>query len=153
MKSFFSQLYTDLQQHILTSVPDIKWVEQDLAQDEADFRPNVAFPAVLIDFTSADYEDLGQLAQTATVEVQLRLLVATYSQSYSSAPDNVKEQALQYFELEHELIEAVHGFSSELYQPLGLRSIRTQNRPDIGLRIRTLTFATAYQSFQSPSHI
>lgn len=162
MESYFADLYLDLQERIKTEVPEIKWIEQDFGQDVFDkWRPNVSFPAVLIDFPDATYENLSGSGQTATVAVTLRLLVAPFEQSYENAPLTVREGALEYFELENKLIQAIHGWAPSLPSPQGEGAggevysqpfIRTRlssnNRNDLGLRIRELQFTTAYQEYE-----
>ena len=148
MESYFADLYLDLQERIKTEVPEIEWIEQDFGQDAFDkWRPNVAFPAVLIDFTSADYENIASGGQTAEVVVSLRLLVAPFEQSHEDAPLEVRQGALEYFELEHKLVQSIHGWSPNYTQPLMRRRISSNNRNDIGLRIRELQFTTAYQEY------
>jgi hypothetical protein len=148
MNSFFAQFYLDLCERIKQEVPEIEWIEQDFGQDAFDkWRPNVAFPAVLIDFPNANYSAESGLSQFGNVTVALRLLVAPFSQSYDDAPVEVKQDALDYFELEAKLVEALHGWApdAEYCQPLIRESITSNNRNDIGLRIRNLTFSTAYE--------
>lgn len=146
MKSFFANLYLDLQDRIKSEVPEIEWIEQDFGQDVFDkWRPNVAFPAVLIDFPLADYEAEAGSGQFGNVTINLRLLVAPFSQSYEDAPIEVRQDALEYFELEQKLVSAIHGWSPEYCQALVRGSIASHNRNDIGLRIRNLVFSTAYE--------
>lgn len=157
MNSFFARYYLDLCERIRTEVPEIEWIEQDFGQDVFDkWRPNVAFPAVLIDFPSASYDAEGGLSQFGEVTLSVRLLVAPFTQSYDDAPIEVKEDALQYFELEQKLINALHGWApvsspsgggreGAYCQPLVRSSIQSNNRNDIGLRIRNLAFTTAYE--------
>jgi len=148
MNSFFANFYLDLCKRIRTAVPVIQWIEQDFGQDVFDkWRPNVAFPAVLIDFPSAQYSGEGGLSQFGEVSVSLRLLVSPFSQSYDDAPLEVKKEALQYFEIEQQLVEALHGWTPDggYCQPMVRSSITSNNRNDIGLRIRNLSFTTAYE--------
>ena len=148
MNSFFANFYLDLCERIRTAVPDVKWIEQDFGQDIFDkWRPNVAFPAVLVDFPSARYSAEGGLSQFCEVSVSIRLLVAPFSQSYDAAPLKVKKEALQYFEIEQQLVEALHGWTPDdgYCQPMVRSSITSNNRNDIGLRIRNLSFTTAYE--------
>ena len=148
MKSFFARYYLDLQNRIKSTVPEIEWIEQDFGQEVFDkWRPNVAFPSVLIDFPMTNYEAEGGLSQFATVSITIRLLVAPFSQSYEDAPIEVKKDALSYFELEQKLISSLHGWypDDEYCQPLIRESISSHNRNDIGLRIRNITFSTAYE--------
>jgi len=149
MNSYFADLYLDIQERIKSEVPEIEWIEQDFGQDVYDkWRPNVAFPAVLIDFNNADYENIAGEGQTADVSVTLRLLVTPFEHSYEAAPLEVKEGALEYFELEHKLVQAIHGWSPDYTQPLIRKRITSNNRNDIGLRIRELQFTTAYQEYE-----
>ncbi|MFV0313275.1 MAG: hypothetical protein ACK5KN_16730 [Dysgonomonas sp.] len=146
--SFFARYYLDICERIRTEVPEIEWIEQDFGQDVFDkWRPNVAFPAVLIDFPAASYDAEAATSQFGEVTMSVRLLVAPFTQSYEEAPIEVKEDALQYFEIEQKLINALHGWQpeDEYCQPLVRSSIQSNNRNDIGLRIRNLAFTTAYE--------
>lgn len=148
MNSFFARYYLDLCTRIREEMPEIEWIEQDFGQDAFDkWRPSVAFPAVLIDFPSASYSAESGLSQFGEVSVNIRLFVAPFTQSYDDAPIEVKEDALQYFELEQKLVNVLHGWTPEdsYCQPLIRGGVQTHNRNDIGLRIRNLTFSTAYE--------
>ena len=152
LNSFFARFYLDLQERIRENVPEIEWIEQDFGQDVFDkWRPNVAFPAVLIDFPNTRYEAEAGLSQWAEADINIRLLVAPFSQSYDDAPIEVKEEALQYFEIEQKLINSLHGWCPEddngnsYCQPLIRKSIFSDNRNDLGLRIRSIAFGTAYE--------
>lgn len=82
MNNFFARYYLDLQRTISEKVPQISWIEQDFGQEiNSKLRPNVSFPAALIDFPDTTYENIALGGLTATVEVRVRLLVAVYSQS------------------------------------------------------------------------
>lgn len=157
MTSYFSQLFLDIQARIKEQMPDgIKWIEQDFGQDVYDkWRPNVAFPAVLVDFVSADYENISGGGQTAEVTVSLRLLVAPFEQSYEAAPIEVRKGALEYFDLEQQLVDAFNGWEPNYVdedsgetvyysQAFVRKRITSNNRNDIGLRIRELQFTTYY---------
>ena len=148
LNSFFARYYLDLCQRIREEVTEVVWIEQDFGQDAFDkWRPNVAFPAVLIDFPSTSYEGEQGLSQWGAVSLSIRLLVAPFTQSYDNAPIEVKENALQFFELEQQLVNALHGWIPEdrYCQPLVRGAVSSNNRNDIGLRIRNLTFTTSYE--------
>lgn len=155
--NFFTQLYTSIQEYIKTEIPEINWIEQDFGQDAYDsFRPSVSFPALLIDFPASDYSQLSGLDQMASVVIKMRLLVAPFEQSYEGAPITVITRALDYFELEQKIINALHGWAPTyddsgttkiLCSGLIRSSIRSSNRNDIGLRIRELTFTTSYEEY------
>ena len=145
MNSLFSKLYLDMQARITEAVPEVKWVEQDFEQEDSEWRPNVQFPAVLIDFPQADFSQLGDTGQFGNIRISVRLLFAPFSQSYSDAPEQVKADALEYFEIEHRLTAALHNWMPDegYCQPLVRQSVSSNNRNDIGLRIRNLQFDTA----------
>lgn len=151
MNSLFARLYLDLQARIKDQVPEIKWIEQDFGQDTFDkWRPNVDFPAVLIDFPDASYSNMAGNDQLGEVTIMVRLLVAPFSQSYDGAPIEVKQNSLQFFELEDALVNALNGWApTEGYCQLLVRTrAQSHNRNDIGLRIRELQFTTAYEDYQ-----
>ncbi|MDR3226063.1 MAG: hypothetical protein LBT56_00125 [Prevotellaceae bacterium] len=154
MDSFFSKLYLDLQERIKSAVPEIEWIEQDFGQDIFDeWRPNVAFPAVLIDFPSTTYSEIGNINQSAQAAIMLRLLFAPFSQSYEDAPIEVRQDALQFFEIENKLVNALQGWTptGAYCQPLLRRAAASVNNNRIGLRIRNLSFSTAYlEIFETP---
>lgn len=148
LQSFFARYYLDICERIRTGVPEIEWIEQDFGQDVFDkWRPNIAFPAVLIDFPEASYGAEGGTSQFAEVTVSIRLLVAPFTQSYEDAPIEVREDALQYFEMEQKLVNALHGWAPDdgYCQPMVRSSIQSNNRNDIGLRIRNLAFTVGYE--------
>jgi len=147
MESAFSQIYLALQQRIKNSVAAIHWIEQDFGQENAPKRPNVAFPTALIDFPSADYNELGDGGQTCLLTISVKLLFAPFSQSYESAPDEVKAKALEYFEAEKQLVDALHGWQPDngIIQPLV--RIRASGNNKSGLRIRQIEFTTEFEEF------
>jgi hypothetical protein len=154
MESFFSKLYLDLQNRIKEAVPEIEWIEQDFGQDTLDeWRPNVVFPAVLIDFISTVYSEIGNINQSAEATISLRLLFAPFSQSYEDAPFEVREDALEFFELENKIVNALQGWFPDggYCQPLLRRTAASFNNSRIALRVRNLQFATTFlEIFETP---
>jgi hypothetical protein len=135
-------------ERIKEEVEEINWIEQDFGQDVIDqWRPQVAFPAVLIDFPDTSYNDMLVNEQTAEAIIRIRLMMAPYTQSYEGAPIEVIEDALSYFEIEKKIVDALHMWQpDEAYcRPLIRRRASSQNRGDIGLRIRTIDFDTAFE--------
>ncbi|MDD2633949.1 MAG: hypothetical protein PHW82_00450 [Bacteroidales bacterium] len=148
MESFYANLYIDIMARIKAEVSEINWIEQDFGQDVIDkWRPSVQFPAVLINFPDTNFEGLSESNQFGEARISIRLLVAPFTQSYEGAPVEVIEDALSYYEIEHKLTRALHNWQpdDDYCQPLVRKSVSTQNRGDIGLRIRTVMFETGYQ--------
>lgn len=146
MESLFAQFFLALQEHI-KAVPSIRWVDQDLGQLEFyDQRPAVSFPCVLIDLSSTTYEQMQLNQQWGNLTFTLRLGFAPYSPANSAAPISVREKALEYYEVEHELYKSVQGFdASGLIQPATRVSAITEQREGDNHRVRVITFTTSFQ--------
>lgn len=159
LKGFFAQLYFALLTHIKEAVPAIRYIDQDMGQledynpEDPTSRPPVAWPCVLIDFPEANYTDDGQLEQTGDVMVDVRLGLAPYSPSTSNTPRSVTTKALEFYALEQQLTEALHGWTPvlpledggtvEICQPLARRGAGTEKRED-SLRVRVIRLTTSY---------
>lgn len=147
--SYFGELYLQLSQHIKTQMPNIRWIDQDFGQlEEFDLRPEVSFPCVLIDFSDAEYEELSSLSQTGTVMISLRLGFAPFSSANQLSPTNVKVKALEYYNLEQQLYEAIQGFETDFTTPLIRKRAASEKRQD-ALRIRVLNFTTSYEDYSA----
>ncbi len=147
MRSPFSRLYLDLSNHLEDALPEIRFIDQYTGQDQNDLRPSLAYPALLIDFENTNYSDMGGLGQLADVTVTIRLFVDNYTTATTKAPEKAKNQALYNYELEQRVVKQIHGWMPDegYAQPLIRQSAQSDNRNDIGLRIRTLTFTTQWE--------
>jgi hypothetical protein len=151
--SYFGQLFLALSNHIKANVPEIKWIDQDFGQlEQFEYRPAVNFPCVLIDFPMANYSNNSELSQSADITVQLRMGFAPFSQSSTVAPTNSREKALEYYQIEQKIYEAVQGFETEYTQPMIRINAGTEQRlsasdqaDSIGLRVRVMNFATQFE--------
>ena len=143
MKSLFAQLLLKLSQQIKDKVPSIRWIDQDLGQlENYDIRPSVSWPCVLIDFTQTSYEQMQQNRQLGNITFTLRLGFDSFSASASTAPQATREKALEYYELEQSLYEAVQGYTADdLMQDCTRISAVTEKRED-AYRVRILTFTS-----------
>lgn len=145
LHSPFAQLFIEIQERIKAEVPAIQWCDQWWGQEQLEYRPAVAFPALLIDFPNTTFSAESQDSLFARVNISIRLLCDSLSSSAASATDASRADALQYYELEHDIIAALHCFTpTPCYQSLTLTGITTENRnPEY--RIRNLSFSTAYE--------
>lgn len=148
MQNYFGTLFLDLSNHIKTAVPEVRWIDQDFNQLEIfEYRPEVSFPCVLIDVVGARYSELANLAQIGEITINVRIGFAPFSKSYQLAPNDVREKALEYYNLEQKIFEAVQGWQNDFTQPL-IRTASSTERRDgdpNGLRVRVLTFTTMYE--------
>ena len=114
MISPFAILYIAIQQRIKEKVPAIRWIDQNLAQLESSERPPVSWPCVLIDFDDWNFENMSELAQTASGNVIIRLGFAPFSGTNNLTPTAYKLKALEYYEIECQLYKALHGWTPTL---------------------------------------
>jgi len=155
IESVFSRLLLDLQNQIAAVCPDIKMVDRYLGQDQTDMKPALAYPAALVDIDTTDYSDMGELSQYADCTLSIRLFTDNYSSGMQKAPQKAREMQMRDFELEKRIVDAIHGWAPEdgYTEPLVRVSARTDNRNDIGLRVRTLTFRTAFEDVDLPTRM
>lgn len=146
MKSPFANLFLDLQSQIIDNVEDIEYVEQDLGQLGTEQpRNSLMFPAVLIDFINTSFDSLQGNDQMAIPTISVTLVFDNYNNTNSLTPIEIKEQGLRYLEIEQEVVMALQGWQNNYCQPLTRISAKSQNRNDIGLRVRELIFTTEFE--------
>lgn len=148
MDSFFATYYLDLQHRIQSEVSGIKTVEPDYGQANKDKWLSAAnLPSVLIDFSETVYENIVLGGTTANVELTLRLMTDIYLPNHEYTHEEIQNRALRYFELEHQLAKALHGWQpdSGYVQPLMLSRVYTSN--DNGQKTRLLKFTTSYEEY------
>jgi hypothetical protein len=146
LHSPFSILYTEILARLKEKVPEIKYIEQDLGQlEHYDMRPPVTWPCCLIDVADEyEYTDMqGNHSQLAEGRVMLRIGVVRYSDSNNLVPDNVRENALAYFEIEQKVFAALHGWAPAGFSRLLRRNAVTEKRDD-DIRVRMIPFTVSF---------
>ena len=167
------QLIIDICDHLKASVPELKWIDQDFGQLELfDDRPAVAFPCALIDFQSANYSNLAELAQQGDLTVLVRLGFTPFSSSHAAAPLSVRKKALEYYQIEQKVYIALQGWSpltplspgegsggeaGEAYtHPFSRISATPEQRLSAnnvqdasGIRVRILAFTTTIEDYSA----
>lgn len=145
-QSAFSKLLLDIMTHICSAVPEVRLVSRYVGQDQTAIRPSIASPTVLVDIDSANYENLAdgsQYVDLATISV--RLLVDSYT-SPAVTTKQIPKGLMEDFELEKKLVDALHNWSpGEYCTPLIRTTASSENRHDINLRIRIITFTTSFE--------
>lgn len=146
--SFYKQFILDLQAKFKAEVPEIKFIDQNLGQwGESNFKSAVGLPGMLIDFPTTNYSDISGTAQLALTSIKLTLFFDTHSQSYNIAPQDVKNKALDYYEIESKVVSALQGWSCDYFEPLKRTDARSQNQNELNLRIRELNFTTQHEEY------
>ena len=87
-KSFFSHFFLDLQDFLNKNLTDIKWIDVDNGQIDSVIRPPLSYPAILIDFSANDVDELGVGSYRMDVVVHLYLITDNFAASYHKAPLN-----------------------------------------------------------------
>lgn len=147
MNSIFSLLLVAMMKRITDMVPEIRWIDQDFGQlGHYEERPPVSFPCVLIDFNQTTYEQEFMQVQMGLLNINIRLAFAPFSNSSAITPEYVQQKALQFYEIEMRLYQALQGWNpdSDICQPLVRISASNERRED-PLRVRTLVFTTAFE--------
>ncbi len=152
MDYFFSQILLDLYERISKEIPEIQFIDQDLGQlgqVGEQGRPPLAYPACLIDFPSTDYSELATSAQLGILPITFQLIFDNYSQTWHKSPKPVIMKGLEYLNLEQRLHNCLNGWCLDYFSPLTRVSVKSQNNNDIGLRVRQLTYTTAYEDYST----
>lgn len=145
MNSPFANYFLEIMSRIETEVPAIRYINQDLGQLEEDTdRPSVTFPCALIDFDDFQYTDMSYNSQVGEGNVIIRVAHAPYSNSSNLSPDAVKEKALQYYEHEQSVFEALQGWVSNPFGAMTRIAQGNEKRED-RLRVRYMIFKVSYQ--------
>lgn len=141
-----SILYEAIVERIKTTVPDIKYIDQDLGQMENyGDRPALSFPAVLIDLDEFEFSEVGSNpVQMADGFVVIRLAVPQWSSTAGFTPAGVREKALKYYEIEQKLIEKLHNWAPTGFNRLLRRKVRSEKRDDL-YRVRIIAFQIGYK--------
>ena len=146
--SFYDQFILDLQEHLKEKVPEIRYVDQNLAQwGDENFRSSVSFPALLVDFPNTVYSEISSGSQLGLCTIEFALLFNVSSQSYNLAPEAVKVKALDYYKTEQKLVSHLQKWSKDYFSVLIRTGAVSKNKNEIGLRIRELTFTTEFEEY------
>ncbi len=149
MNSPFAQLFLALQAHIKNNVSSISYVAQDIGQLLVKGRPPVTFPCVLIDFDKFLFSNMGEGVQTASGEVMLKLGFAPLSPTAQNTPNEYKEMAISYYDLEWALHKALHGWcANDSFGCMIRSSSDTQTRTD-GYRVREIRYSVTFDDYST----
>lgn len=142
-------LILDALKNRLAELKEFRLIDEYHSQSTYD-TPRLAYPAVLIDIEDCQYDDAGERNQFVTAELSVRIIQANYSQSSQNAPEKSKERALSVYELEALVVGHLHGWSPtidehQITAPFARTTSIKGDTDAIGLRLRELRFATAWE--------
>lgn len=136
-------LYNGVAKLLQTTVPELVWIDQDTGQLEYyTLRPGLDFPAVLIDVSYPQCENIGSGgSQRCTAEIKLRVVFEVWSESNMGAPETVRELALSFYDVLSRIKENLHNCKLETGETLYRTSVLPEKRED-GLKVFNITFRT-----------
>ena len=156
MTSPYANLFLALQS-LITGLQDEKqnpyfqYVDQDLGQLERE-RPPVQWPCVLIDIDDFQFQPIADNGQLGTGKVVIRLGFPPLSQTSAATPDEYKQKAIYFYELEQMLYLALQGWMDTSLQDIFGSTVRlssfTERRED-ALRVRVLTWSVGIDDYSA----
>ncbi len=127
----WSEAYKELCALITAKLPEVKHVDLYYGQEQAvdgdgNWLPFRA-PAVFLEFTAAQVDDMGGLCQQLTMDVTVYLYVETVQDTNHGSAG--QRRALEFTGLMRKLHQALHNASGEHFGPLSRVGLRRQEAP------------------------
>lgn len=143
MTSPFANLLLKLQARLTANAPAIRFIDQDWNQLQQ-ANPPVSWPCALIDFSETDFTQM-QGYQDGKVNVTIRLATSTFTSTSSIVALDIREDAVEFYETEQALYEALQAWDADglLVNDLVRISAATEKRED-GLRVRVIVFECTF---------
>lgn len=138
----FANFYLNTIERLSTEAPIVRYIEQDLGQMDnypEGGRPPVSFPCVLIDIDDTAFEEIGENCQLGEGILQVRVCQPTYSAANNLTPTEVRNTALNYYETEQQVHNALHGWAKDNISKLVRVSAKLEKRND-EYRVRVMRY-------------
>ena len=146
MESPIAKLFLAIQDRISDQIPEVKYIDQNLGQYmHEEFRKQMVFPAILIDFPVVDFSEMQGNSQFAEVTIVATMFHDAWNNSSSLTPLNIKVAGLQYLEQNQKLFIALQGWNTEDCEALTRKQQKSQNANETGLRVQETTFTTQFE--------
>lgn len=156
MTSPYANLFLAIQSLISNLQDDqqntyFKYIDQDLGQLEHE-RPPVQWPCVLIDMDDFQFKPLSNNAQLGTGKITTRIGFPPFSPTSAATPDEYKQKAIYFYELEQILYLALQGWMDttlqDIFGSMTRTSAFTERRTDL-LRVRVLTWSVGIDDYSA----
>lgn len=140
-----AELFKSILERLSNQVLELRYINQDLGQlENYGMRPAVAWPCCLIDISDFNYsEQNNEKVQLAAGAVIIRTGLIQYSDSSNLSNDEIRNRALQFYELEDKIYKALHGWAPPTMGRLLRRADGTEKRDD-DIRVRVTRYELAY---------
>lgn len=148
MESPYANLFLAIQDRILEKVPEIKYIDQNLGQYmNEEFRKQMLFPCVLIDFSSTSFSELQGNIQFGDVTIVATSFYDIWNNTNSLTPPLIKEAGLKYLEIEQKIFMALQGWNPDYCEALNRTQSKSHNANEMGLMVKENTFTTTFEDY------
>jgi hypothetical protein len=146
-----ANIFTKVLLRLKNQVPELRYIDQDLGQlENYDIRPAVSWPCCLIDVEEFKFSEAGNdRRQIGEGIISLRVGLVRYSDSNNLVSENVRANALQYYEIENKINVALHAWKDQGFSRL-LRRVCATERRDDDIRVRVVKYAISYEENITP---
>ncbi|HHT23180.1 MAG TPA: hypothetical protein GXZ87_07715 [Bacteroidales bacterium] len=151
------EIYTALINRIKEEVPAIKWIDWDTGQLDGYtiikgdvHRPPLKYPAALITIGVNSAKDIVDTIQDCVVHISIRLAFEPMERTNSEATPEVRDSALQPYDVIDNLYAALQGYETENFHSLSRMSQGKENSHN-GLFIYRMNFKTDFEDYGADS--
>lgn len=139
------QIYSAVMARLKEKVPALKWIDWDTAQLETqEERPAVRFPCALISIGITSARDIVDTSQYCEASVGVRLAFDAMERTNSEVAQDIREKALQPYDVVSDVYAALQGFETENFHSLS-RVSQAKEKSLKGLFIYRITFKTDFE--------
>lgn len=139
-------IYSAVMEQLKTELPELKWIDLDEGQlENYTERPTITYPSVLIGISLPRCEDYYGKVQTCDATVIIRVIQSIPTRRTNSvATEQVRETALERYDLVDEVFAALQGFDTTEFSPLSRTRQNKETRQD-GLFVYRIEFTTTFR--------
>lgn len=148
MDSPFALIYSALVKR-LKLVDGLKHINMDFGQLDDEGRPDLVFPAALIEFGNFQFTNLGQLGQAAEGSIIVRLVVPRLGSVSSLAPDTVRDNALEFLDLTWAVNRALHGWEPTAFCSALIRTAESTRNVPRRAKVRNMQYTVRIEDWSA----
>lgn len=132
---------------LLTEIPELKYIDLNFGQLQEE-KPPLIYPAVLINIDASVTDDVQDIFQIMTGNFDLTLCVKILNESNAASPVEVREKALEYFEISEKIYKKLQGFKDSYFESFSRKTVRDQALRK-GLKTTVQRFETSWKEIAS----
>ncbi|SKB63617.1 hypothetical protein SAMN05660477_00402 [Soonwooa buanensis] len=144
MKKLYLQLL-----ELFSEITEIKYIDLNYGQLQEE-KPPLSYPAVLINLSSQTIDDVQDVFQILSGQMELTVVYKMAGESNGNAPKETQEFALRYLDLSEKIYKKLQGFEANGFDSFTRNSIRDVTLRK-GLKTAVMTFETSWREDTSSS--